>query len=170
MEAEAEPSSAVRLLLASWVQYTACVGHREQLLGDSVPWLRRSRKRLPPPLSRGWTRWSQLGVRGCEVAAGARPHASRIEFVGGSLARPQSDFPSGSLPLRRINGIRVLQLDPALRDNCFNFSVPNHKRERCTEQLVAIQNLGKTFLGHMKDSLWSMDLFRSSWINTRAAS
>src|SRR5215469_13692380 len=28
-----EPSSAVRLLLASWVQYTACIGHTEQLLG-----------------------------------------------------------------------------------------------------------------------------------------
>src|SRR5215469_17329575 len=28
-----EPFSAVRLLLASWLQYTACIGHREQLLG-----------------------------------------------------------------------------------------------------------------------------------------
>jgi hypothetical protein len=101
----------------------------------------------------GCTRWSQLGVHGCEVGAGAQPHASRIEFLGGSLARQQSDFPSGSLPLRRINGIRGFQLDPALHDNCFNFSVPIHKRERRTEQLVAIQNLGKTWVKNPPFSL-----------------
>ena len=39
-----------------------------------------------------------------------------IEFLGGGLSRQERDFLGGALALRRINGIRVFELDVAFCD------------------------------------------------------